>query len=363
MRCIAIMKSRSFIIFLALLALFFTNICGAALAAGDFNPKPLFSIAIGGSSPEMLGENTDESKILSYDRFYFPAAVLTSESQDRVFVLDSIKNRICAYSLAGKFIYEIKLPFELHPIDMAYYKDQGEFLIVYQQSRSIGAITFKETGNTAAIVSQKLLDIENALGESGAGKFEIQWIWPCKAIADNEITFLINAFMGKYQNILIGLKDDWTINVHKKDFSANNHLAGCTTLHSGMGLQAGSREVNLIYEGLKKENNLRHGLLKEFVMGQKGFKCRNIRPIGTDAGGNFYIEAQYGFSEDSVEKAYVYKFNINGRLTGKCESLISPAMLTNRFITIDQSGSIFYMQKNEKKFAIDFYKFNINGID
>jgi hypothetical protein len=332
---------------------------GAALAAGAFNPKPLFEVGIGGQTPEMLGEATDESKIVDYDKFYYPAAMVSSEQEDRVFVLDSIKNRICAFTLAGKLAYEIKLPFAHHAIDMAYFKDAKRFFIVFQQTPLIGVLDIKDAGAKASISASDLLDAQKACG---AKEFNVQNIWPCDVFNVNENRILLNAFFSDFKNIALSYKNGVLAGAATK-FKTEEYARALISDPSIMTLETDTKETRLVREKLTDQDTDWHTLLKELTLGKPGFNCRNIRIIGSDAAGNAYVEAHYGFGEDNIQQTFVYRFNKNGRFNGRTEIFHSPEMLTNQFVTVDLSGSVFYMKKDEKANKIQFYKFIIDELN
>lgn len=350
-----------FMIFIAAVALCASfEISQAAGAA--FNPKPLFEVGIGDKTPDMLGEDTDESKILNYDKFYYPAAMITCEQENKIFVLDSIKNRICAYSLDGKLVYAIKLPFEHHPIDMAYFKDFKRFFVVFQQAAAIGVVDIKENAAGAQIIAHKLLNVKEVKGLEKIEEINIQNIWPCNVSDKDKNTFLLTAFFSDYKNIILSYNNGSLADA-KTEFKIEDYALASASDASIMALAADTSETRLIREKLADGDTDWHVLLKELTLGKPGFNCRNLRIIGGDSAGNSYVEAHYGFGEDQIQKTFVYKFNSNGRFKGRTEIFHSPEMLTNHFVTVDLSGSVFYMKKNEKTNKIQFYKFVIDELN
>ncbi|HPG57658.1 MAG TPA: hypothetical protein PKW98_07555 [Candidatus Wallbacteria bacterium] len=334
----------------------------SSLAAGAFNPKPLFEVGVGDKSPEMLGESTDESKILNYDKFYYPAAMAVSEQENRIFVLDSIKNRICAYTLSGSLAYEIKLPFEHHAIDMTYFKNFKRFFIVFQQAASIGVVDIAENGGKAAISASKLLGLDAALGADKTQPVNIQNVWPCGASSSEKNTLLLTAFFCDYKNILVNYENG-SLTKAKTDFKIKDYAVASSAGPYIMALDAGTAESRLVRENIADGDTDWHVLLKDLTLAKPGFNCRNIRIIGNDGAGCSYVEAHYGFGEDKIEKTFVYKFTKNGRFGGRTEIFQSPEMLTNRFVAVDAGGAIFYMKKDEKNNKIQFYKFTIDELN
>jgi hypothetical protein len=331
-------------------------------AGAAFNPKPLFEVEIGDKSPRMLGEDTDESKILNYDKFYYPAAMITCEQENKIFVLDSIKNRICAFSLDGRLVYELKLPFEHHPIDMAYFKDFKRFFIVFQQAAAVGVVDIKENASDALITAHKLLSVKEVKGLEKIEEINIQNIWPCNLLDKDKNTFLLNAFFSDYKNIILTYNNG-SLSGAKTEFKIEDYALAAVSDASIMSLMTDTRETRLVREKLATGEPDWHVLLKELTLGKPGFNCRNLRIIGGDSAGNSYVEAHYGFGEDQIQKTFVYKFNSNGRFKGRTEIFHSPEMLTNHFVTVDLSGSVFYMKKNEKTNKIQFYKFVIDELN
>lgn len=334
----------------------------SAMAEGAFNPKPLFEVGVGDNSPEMLGESTDESKILNYDKFYYPAAMAVSEQENRIFALDSIKNRICAYTLSGSLAYEIKLPFEHHAIDMAYFKNFKRFFIVFQQTASIGVVDIVESAGKAVISSSKLLSLDAVLGADKSRQINIQNVWPCGPSSAENITLLLTAFFCDYKNILVNYENG-SLAKAKTDFKIKDYAIASSSSPCIMALDAGTAESRLVRENIADGDTDWHVLLKDLTLAKPGFSCRNIRIVGNDGAGCSYVEAHYGFGEDKIEKTFVYKFTKNGRFGGRTEIFQSPEMLTNRFVVIDESGSIFYMKKDEKNNKIQFYKFTIDELN
>ncbi len=358
------LKFYAVTVFIVLLAV--VMICASfeiSRAAGAaFNPKPLFEVEIGDKSPRMLGEDTDESKIINYDKFYYPAAMITCEQENKIFVLDSIKNRICAFSLDGKLVYELKLPFGHHPIDIAYFKEFKRFLIIFQQAAAVGVADIKENASSTVITAHKLLSLKEVKSLEKIEEINIQNIWPCNVLDKDKNTFLLNAFFSSFKNIVLTY-DNGLLSGAKTEFKTKDYALASVSDASIMSLATGTRETRLIREKLATEETDWHVLLKELTPGKSGFSCRNLRIIGGDSAGNSYVEAHYGFGEDQIQKTYVYKFNSNGRFKGRTEIFHSPSMLTNHFVTVDLSGSVFYMKKNEKNSKIQFYKFVIDELN
>ncbi len=335
-----------------------------------FDGNFLFEVEIGNKTPVMLGEDTDESKILSYDKFYFPAAIVACEKEDKIFVLDSIKNRICAFNLSGKLIYELALPFSYHPIDIAYFKEFKRFFIVFQQVPVIGVIDINETAGhaEAQIKEYKLIDLKIISPDIvNLNEMSIQNIWPCGSSGNGKNNFdenilLLNVFFSDHKNIVLKYKNGVVSEV-KNVFKIEDYAITGAGSDYIMSLSTGTQETRLIKEKLNGGKIDWHALLKELTLGKPGFSCRNLRIIGADLKENTYIEAHYGFGEDRIQKTFVYKFNKNGRFKGRTEIFHSPEMLTNHFITVDLNGSIFYMKKNEKTKKIQFYKFIIDELN
>lgn len=328
------------------------------------NIKPFLEVKIGNKSIEMLGLDTDEGQITDYDKFYFPASMISSENEGKIYVLDSIKNRICVYDINGKgFLNEIKLPFNYHPIDFTYLPNFNRFFIVFQDTSTLGIIDVLNEKNNLKITSHKLIDLKNYLSDD----ILIQNIWVLNIKNNNEENYvLLNTAFNEFKNIILSFNaknNKITVNKNLKANEFNQYA------YSGMSdfitwLELSTSESKLIKEYLNNSNELDwFNLLKELTLGKSGFNCRNLRIIGIDSNENIYIEAHYGIGEDRIENTYIYKFNKNGRFKGRVEIFSSPEMLVNRFIYVDAAGTIYYMKKDMNNNKIQFYKFVINELN
>ncbi|MEZ7890735.1 MAG: hypothetical protein QMC67_03230 [Candidatus Wallbacteria bacterium] len=328
------------------------------LSAEDkFNPAPIFSIPIGTDSPEKIGQWVDEEKIKNYDYFYFPASFITFEKLNFILILDSAKNRVCKYSLTGQFEGDFKIPFKERAVDIAYSADLKRLFTVFQDSCKIGECQIDFKVKPLVAKSSKLIELPDQFKDITNS---IQKIWLFNNDNSNEI-FLGANVNSKIKNAVFAYANE-KLTYIKVDDAIKNAVFACSN-QSATDILLTPKSARFIVFDFKTKNVEWFDLLKEFIPKVGGFCCRSVQPAGSDLKNNYYVKALYGHSEDKISKAYIYRFNKNGRFTGRGEVFISPAMLTNRFITIDNTGNIYYMKKNEKDKKIEFYKFEINELN
>lgn len=336
------------------------NLSGAVSASEDYSlpgVKPLFEVAIGNRSAGELGEWVDEENIVEYEKFYFPASFNVYGDKDLVLVLDSIKNRICKYSLSGEFKGAVELPFKSHPIDFAWFQRSNRAFVVFQQSREIGVFDIDFAADEKPS-SPARLNVADLLGVKNAEELYIQKIWPCDIENTHENIFVLNTISDGVSNASFSYKDR-----KLKVLREINPL-----LEKAIGKVSKPEALDIRKSFLLQTENLKSGaldhimLLKEFVSSD-GFSCKGVRPSGSDMKNNLYIEALFGTCEDGIKSAYIYKFDETGKYLGKTEILRMPEMLTNRFISVDSDGSIYYMRKEGLSKKIQFYRFVVNPIN
>ncbi len=359
------MKTRSMVlIFMCLLSL-------AAVSAAFLYPvsalaavpaSPVFEKQVGtGDSVEagQLGEWIVEEEMPDYDKFYYPAAFCSDEKNGLIFVLDSAKNRICAYGLDGKDAGEIKVPYEFLPIDIAWSAKSGTIFVAFSDRPQIAVLNI-ETKNGIALRSHKLADLVG-INDRAPG---IQNIWLCASSKDKEDILLVyfnSCYDSKAAAFIYGgekLLKLCAIDVKTGDIEMS-YLAASNEEHSFYNFYMnGTVEAGIFTMDIKTKKTTKNILPGEFLPKESGMQCVACRPVGGDAAGNIYIEAHFSSGEISGN-AYVYKFDKNMKQLGKTEVFTSPEMLSNRFIHVDASGSVYYMKLDIKNRKIQFYKFVI----
>jgi len=318
--------------------------------------QPLFEKQVGmadSAEAGKLGEWTVEEDVSDYDKFYYPAAFCSDEKSGLIFVLDSAKNRICAYGLDGSEAGGIKIPYEYQPIDIAWFSKSGTLFVAFSDKSQIAVLNI-EIKNGFTIKSHKLADLVGITGRTPG----IQNIWPVASKDKDDI--LVVTFNSGYDATGAAF------------LYSNERLLKLCDIDKEMPYIAASHESSSVYNVYVNET-VETGLLTmdiksrkvsktvlpgEFLSKNNGMQCVSCRPIGSDAAGNIYIEAHFSSGEIS-ENAFVYKFDKNMKQLGKTEVFTSPEMLSNRFVYVDASGSVYYMKLDIKTKKIQFYKFAI----
>ena len=342
---------RYILTFLSITALLFFTMHGTLPAACAFQDAPAFEVEIGDESPEQLGQPVDEEKITDYDKFYYPASFGVFENFDLVLVLDSIKNRICAYSLKGKFRGELKLGFNEHPVDFAWYPASKRIFVIFQGSPDIGIIDGADLSSKISARSFKTINVLESLGLDGIDKPHILKFWPCEIENTDENNFILNLALGPAVNLALSYKNGKIVPLKPVD----------PGIVEAAGFQGKTFAFDLHKGFICINQNLRTGgldflmLLKE-LSPARGFACRFTNIIGADAKNNFYIGAYMGAAEDGIETAYAYKFDETGKFIARAEMPASPGMLANRFISVDADGALYYMRRQLNSNRISFYK-------
>ncbi len=338
---------------LAAVSAAFLHPASALAAVAD---RPLFEKEVGdGDSAEAgkLGEWVVEEEVADYDKFYYPAAFCSDEKNGLIFVLDSAKNRICAYGLDGSNAGEIKIPYEFPPVDIAWFSKTGTLFVAFSDKPQIAVLNV-ETKNGFTIKSHKLADLVGMTGRVPG----IQNIWRASSKDDDDI--LVVTFNSGYDATgaaflyngerLLKLCD---IDKEMAYIAASNESCSVYNFYMNDTVEAGLLTMDI--KNRKVTKNIVSG---EFLPKESGMQCVSCRPIGSDAAGNVYLEAHLSSGEISGN-AYVYKFDKNMKQAGKTEIFRSPEMLSNRFVYVDASGSVYYMKLNVSSRKIEFYKFKI----
>ncbi len=320
--------------------------------------QPLFEAAIGDDSSEKLGKTPDENEIKDYDRYYTPSSFSVFEDLNLVLVLDSIKNRVCRFNMKGEFLGEFKLLSAGLPLDFAWFPSTGNAFFIFQDTSEMTMINFNfATGS--GLSALKSFNILDAAGKSGCKDFEVRKIWPASTSDTLENSFILNinsdfgttlAFSYKSGN-LSKLKDIEEI------FTLSASIPQKALLFNAVSDETGAKilEKN-IYTGETSSV----AISPELMM-QKGFGAKKLRPAGSDSNNNLYLEAGFGETEDAITQNFIYRYDANGRFSGRVEIFTEPGMPSNRFLTIGSGGGIFYMKKGAENNKIQFYKFEIIG--
>jgi len=359
------MKTRSMVlIFMCVLSLAAVSSAFlypvSALAADT--DRPVFEKQVGtGGSVEAgkLGEWIVEEEMPDYDKFYYPAAFCSDEKNGLIFVLDSAKNRICAYGLDGKDAGEIKIPYEFLPIDIAWSAKSGALFVAFSDRPQIAVLNI-EMKNGVALRSHKLAELEGMNG----GAPGIQNIWLCApskdkgdilvAVFNSGCSAAAAAFLYGGEKLLKLCDID-----AKTGGNEMSYMAASNEDHSVHNFYMnGTVEAGIFTLDIKTKKTSKNILPGEFLPKESGMQCVACRPVGGDAAGNIYIEAHFSSGEISGN-AFVYKFDKNMKQHGKIEVFTSPEMLSNRFVHVDASGSVYYMKLDIKNRKIQFYKFVI----
>lgn len=350
-----------FICCISVLAFFGPYILAQSAQAAP-SVKPLFEMPVGSDDTAetgVLGEWAVEEEIADYDKFYFPAAFCVDSKSGLIFVLDSARKRICAFSNEGKPAGELKIPYDFPPVDLAWHAGLETFFVVFSGGRQIAAL---EAGlkDGLTLRSHKLINLEG-LSEMAPG---IQNIWPCPSASDKENIFALTFNSGcdapcasflYAGDKFLKLRDI----AGKIEYVAASHEKPCvymTGANADAGDASAAGEAALIEidarSGKISKTALPAGLLPKEI----GYGCVSCRSIGADAAGNIYMEAHFSSGEIS-DKAFVYKFDKNMKELGKTEIFTSPEMLSNRYIYLDASGAVYYMKLDIANKKIQFYRF------
>ncbi|HBC75801.1 MAG: hypothetical protein A2008_02335 [Candidatus Wallbacteria bacterium GWC2_49_35] len=324
-----------------------------AQAAPDV--KPIFEIPVGSDDTAetgVAGEWVVEEEIADYDKFYFPAAFCADPKSGLIFVLDSARNRILAFSNEGKPAGELKIPFDFPPSDLAWHAGLETFFVVFSDRPQIAAlkVAIKEG---LALRSHKLLELEG-LSEMAPG---IQNIWPCASSSDKENIFALTFNSGcDSAGASFLYAGDKFLKLHdiegEIEYVAASQEKPCVYM---IGANAASK-IALVEMDLRSGKISETALLNEFLSKKSGYGCVSCRSIGADAAGNIYLEAHFSSGEIS-DKAFVYKFDKNMKQLGKAEIFTSPEMLSNRYVYLDASGAVYYMKLDITNKKIQFYRF------
>jgi len=359
------MKTRSMVlIFMCLLSLAsfsaaFLYPVSALAAVAD---RPVFEKQVGaGDSVEAgkLGEWIVEEEMPDYDKFYYPAAFCSDEKNGLIFVLDSARNRICAYGLDGSDAGVIKMPYEFLPIDIAWSAKSGTLFVAFSDRPQIAVLNI-ETKNGIVLRSHKLAELSGMNG----GAPGVQNIWLCapsKDKGDILVAVFNSGYIAPAAAFLYG--GEKLLKLCDIDAAANDkemsYIAASNEDHSVRNFYMnGTSEAGIFTMDIKTKKTSKNILPGEFLPKESGMQCAACRPVGCDAAGNIYIEAHFSSGEIS-ENAFVYKFDKNMKQLGKTEIFKSPEMLSNRFVYVDASGSVYYMKLDIKTRKIQFYKFVI----
>ena len=367
--------------------LIFTVFLNLAVCQGTFalEERPLFELEVGDNSMDSgkrVGMWVDEAKIVSYDKFYFPASFAVYKDLDLVIILDSIRGRLCKFSLRGKYLGEVKLPFRYHAIDFTYFPQAEKIFLIFQDAPVLGVLDI-DLANSVRIRTHEVINIENILGVNL--ETNIQNVWPCYTSSRYECIFILNigdetvpsaafsyregrlSYVGNIGRDIvdpIGMVSEAAVVGFSPESDLDVVIEGLTgDVEESLKLP---QELTPYYVDLSQEST-EHSEFISDVKGVLGLKekridksdCLFVRLAGTDNRGNIYVEGYYGPSEDTIKKAYLYKLDRYGFILGKTEIPTSPRMLVNRFIFVDPNGYVFYMQKDAKDRKIKLYQFNI----
>ena len=325
---------------------------GALAAPGV---KPLFEMPVGSDDTAetgVLGEWAVEEEIADYDKFYFPAAFCADSKSGLIFVLDSARNRICAFSNEGKPAGELKIPYDFPSSDFAWHAGLETFFVVFSDRPQIAALK-AGVKDGLTLRSHKLVELEG-LSEMAPG---IQNIWPCASSSDKENIFTLTFNSGCDAAGASFLYDgDKFLKLQdiegEIEYIAASHEKPCVYM---IGANAASK-IALVEMDLRNGKISETALPDEFLSKKSVYGCVSCRSIGADAAGNIYLEAHFSSGEIS-DKAFVYKFDKNMKQLGKTEVFTSPEILSNRFIYLDASGVVYYMKLDITNKKIQFYRF------
>ncbi len=329
----------------------------AAVAKKVFvDAKPLFSVAVGKDSPEKIGfAMSTESSNDDYDVYTMPAAFQSYESLGFIIVLDSINNRLCKYSNAGKFIGAVEIPFKFQAIDFSWFPGSKRAFIAFQDVPRIGAFDVDFASGDVKISSSKLLDLGTA-EDSETKDFYAQNIWPCDIANASENIIVANLSSSPGADYAAySLKDGKFAKIKDIDGAFNN-LSASINSTTAVGVYSDTMEAKIVMRDLKTAKTNEFVLPEEFFQKAEGMSCHTLKAAGCDSKGNIYVEALYGAGENTTGSEIV-KFGSDGKIAGRRAIFSSPEMLTNRYISVDATGSVYYMKYDEAKREIGFYRF------
>ena len=347
-------KAFVFICCISVLAFLGSSVFTQAAQAAP-SVKPIFEMPVGSDDTAetgVLGEWAVEEEITDYDKFYFPAAFCVDSKSGLIFVLDSARNRICAFSNEGKPAGELKIPYDFPPADLAWHGGLETFFVVFSGVPQIAALK-AGVKDGLTLHSHKLIDLEG-LSEMAPG---IQNIWPCPSASDKENIFALTFNSGCAEpgasflysgDKFLKLRDI----AGEIEYVAASHEKPCVYMAGANGTKGAALIEMDARSGKISKTALPAGLLSN----ESGYGCVSYRSIGADAAGNIYLEAHFSSGEIS-DKAFVYKFDKNMKELGKTEIFTSPEMLSNRYIYLDASGAVYYMKLDIANKKIQFYRF------
>jgi len=364
------MNSKSIVVIVSLICSIFSITLSAGFAAaenpaaaGPFSAKtsvpagtlPLFSVAVGNDSPEKLGEPISAEDPADYDIYTLPASFQTFEKLGFIIVLDSIKNRLCKYSTSGKFLYAIELPFYYHAIDFTWFQNSRRVFVAFQDRPQIGVFDMDFTLAKPVASNNSILDLSQG---AASDDFYAQTIWPCNAADTSEDCLVVN---------LSSCPDaDYSVYSYKSGKMVKitdirrplNNLAAALDSRTAIGVFSDTDEAKLIKQDLLSGKSVEYALPKEFSKKDTGTSCYSLKVAGCDSNGDVYLEALFGGGESTTDSDII-KFGRDGKFAGRTDIFPYPEMLTNRHISIDAAGAVYFMKFNEAKDEIEFYRFEV----
>ena len=343
---------RLFLFSFFIMAFFlYLNIHSAAYA---FEAKPIFEVDIGSSISDAgpkLGLWVEENRMTVYDKFYFPASFAAYKNLDLVLVLDSIRNRICQYSLTGNYLGEIKLPFNYHPIDFAYFPESRTMIIAFQGTPNIGILELNKY-DTLIIDEHHEFNIAKILGFEETDTLA-QHVWPCNIGNASVNVFVLNFCLAPVQHAVFSYK------YGDLKYIKDVKLYMTPPIGSSRGLEImgiDRKQENIKIYNIKNGSLAKIRLPNEFAITDEPSLLPSIELVGTDMEDNLYIKARLG-EKDVVKNTYIYKIKRSGVNVCRYEVPNWCLMISNRYIFIDPDGNIFYMQKDPLRKTIKFYQF------
>lgn len=324
------------------------------------NPTKLFSTPIGATTTDggaKLGVFVDERTMANYDQFYFPASFAVDKDLNTVLVLDSVKNRVAIFSVSGQYKGEIKLPFNLPTVDMAWFPKTQTIVLIFQDTPTIGVLKVDPAKNFT-VVSSSTYNVPKVLGVKEI-KDVIMNIWPVNITDTVKNSFVLSLNSSTLSDPVLvqtATSTSRVLNLDKK-------LKGTIGLTNKMAVVGYGREVgaDILVQDLSNNQITKINLASSTGLEKSvdGRGLTQLQLVGTDRSGNIYLSAMYAApTMESATRLFVYKLSGTGTVQGKVEVFFSPKMLTNRYIFIDQNGSIFYMHADDQK-SIGFYEYKI----
>jgi len=319
------------VINVAVMAVLIFILTNTAKASSDISPPKLFSANVGTSTPSdgpNIGIFVDDTSEKVLNGYSMPASFAVDDTLNELMVLDSVNNRIAIFSLDGQYVGDIKLPFNMHAVDFAWFPKTSTFVLVFQTKPKIGVMKV-DTSKGLSIKKSSLFDVSKLPGIGGA----------TSTILDIAPVDVLDASQNRFVISILGT-------------STNPEFIQTST---GMHEVAGSA---------KKFGD---SFLKNIVLGPNGIATatdngvlRALRLAGADEFGTIYLAATYvpEIMEDPVD-LFVYGIDQSGSVTSKTQVFYSPQMLTNRYLYVDSQGSIYYMRADSTT-MISFYKFSKN---